>query len=47
MKNGASEFKGISDKDFFLWKEKQGKFCTGSIQGALKEHPRCKTSVNL
>jgi hypothetical protein len=40
MKNAASEFEGISEKDLLLWKEKQENFCTGCIQGAMKEHPR-------
>jgi hypothetical protein len=40
MKNAASEFEGISEHDLVLWKEKQGNFCTGCIQGAMKEHSR-------
>ena len=40
MKNAASEFEGISEHDLVLWKEKQGNFCTGFIQGAMKEHSR-------
>ena len=47
MQNAASEFKGISEKDLFLWKEKQGNFCTGCIQGAMKEHPRYKSTKPL
>jgi hypothetical protein len=47
MKNATSELKGISEKDLILWKEKQGKFCTGCTQGAMKEHPRYKSSKPL
>ena len=47
MKNAASEFEGISEKDLLLWKEKQGNFCTGCIQGAMKEHPRYKSTKPL
>ena len=47
MKNAASEFEGISEKDLVSWKEKQGNFCTGCIQGAMKEHPRYKSTSQV
>jgi hypothetical protein len=34
--NTLSEFEGTSEKDHVSWRENQGNFCTGYIQGAKK-----------
>jgi hypothetical protein len=40
MQIAANAFNGILLKGIVLWKEKQGNFGTGRIQGAMKEHPK-------
>ena len=41
------EFVNISLDDLKLWKEIYGDFCTGCIEGAMKEHPKYKSTKPL
>lgn len=41
------EFACITVQDLKKWKEMMGDFCTGCIEGALKEHPKYKSTKPL
>ena len=42
-----NEFVGITLQDLKKWKEMKGDFCTGCIEGAMKEHPKYKSTKPL
>jgi hypothetical protein len=42
-----SEFEGVTMDDLDQWKNKSGDFCTGCIEGAMKEHAKYKSTKPL
>ena len=45
--SAPSEFKELLKEDIKIWKEEFGDFCTGCIEGAMKEHAKFKSSKPL
>jgi hypothetical protein len=42
-----SEFEGVTENDLDQWKNKHGDFCSGCIEGAMKEHAKYKSTKLL
>ena len=46
--NGAdSTATGVTDQEIAVWKQQHGDFCSGCLEGAMKEHSRTKSTKPL
>jgi hypothetical protein len=47
LKQGIEEFDDITETDLDQWQEERGAFCTGCLEGKMREHARIHSSKPL
>ncbi len=47
LKQGIKEFDDITETDLNQWQEERGAFCTGCLEGKMREHARIQSSKPL